>query len=317
MKQFSCEDAKVIDMVEYLASLNHYPAKVHGNNYWYLSPLRKETDASFKVERKKNVWYDHGNGKGGDLIDFGKLYHNCSTKELLQKLSQYHGRPVQFHSCGPPIGFSGVSGETPRNAGEKKETTESKIVVLDIRPLQAKTLFDYLKRRCIPLEIADKYCKEIDFLLYSKQHTVIGFANNSGGYELRNENFKGSSSPKNISFINNKTEQVAVFEGFFSFLSFATINKNQTAPLTNCLILNSLSFFEKSRPLMEQHNHVHLILDRDNAGMNNTKQALSWNPDKYIDRSEFYRGRKDLNEWLINHDKSLKLQQSPKHKRSF
>ena len=315
MKNMSCDDAKGIDMVEYLASLNHVPANIRGNNYWYLSPLREEKTPSFKVDRKKNVWYDHGNGKCGDLIDFGTLYHKCSIKELLEKLSQYNGRPVL--SFGPLINSGGVSSAASHKAGEKKETTEGKIVVLDTRPLQTKTLLDYLEKRCIPLEIANRYCKEVDFLLYSKQHTVIGFANNSGGYELRNENFKGSSSPKDISFVNNKTEDVAVFEGFFSFLSFATINKNLSAPLSNCLILNSLSFFEKSRSLMEQHNHVHLILDRDNAGMNHTKQALTWNPDKYIDQSEFYRGRKDLNEWLIHRDKSLKLQQPPKHKRSF
>jgi hypothetical protein len=138
---------------------------------------------------------------------------------------------------------------------------------------------------------------------------VIGFQNNAGGYELRSGNFKASSSSKDVTFFDNRTEQVAVFEGFFSFLSFQTINNNQHISLTNCLILNSLSFFEKCRPLMEQHKHVHLILDRDNAGRNCTRQALEWDKDKYIDRSEFYRGHKDLNDWLVHHHYSLKLSQ--------
>jgi hypothetical protein len=51
---------------------------------------------------------------------------------------------------------------------------------------------------------------------------------------------------------------------------------------------------------MEQYNRIHLLLDRDTAGSNATKKALGWNPDKYIDRSNFYHGRKDLNEWLIH-----------------
>jgi hypothetical protein len=100
-----------------------------------------------------------------------------------------------------------------------------------------------------------------------------------------------------------------VFEGFFSFLSFCTLNKKQQAPLTNCLVLNSLAFFEKCRPLMEQYKQVHLILDRDNAGMNRTRQALEWNRNKYIDRSDFYHGHKDLNDWLVHHHHSLKLSQ--------
>ncbi|HEY9256509.1 toprim domain-containing protein, partial [Chitinophaga sp.] len=164
-------------------------------------------------------------------------------------------------------------------------------------------------KRCIPVEIASRFCKEVDFLLYGKKHTVIGFQNNAGGYELRSENFKGSSAPKEITLVDNHTEQIAIFEGFFSFLSFCTINRNQQAPLTNCLVLNSLSFFEKSRPLMEQYKQVHLILDRDTAGVNHTRKALQWDGNKYIDRSDFYHNRKDLNDWLIQHHQSQRKSQ--------
>jgi DNA primase len=53
-----------------------------------LSPYREETTASFKVNRSMNRWYDFGDGKGGNIIDFGILYHNCSVKELLIKFSK-------------------------------------------------------------------------------------------------------------------------------------------------------------------------------------------------------------------------------------
>jgi hypothetical protein len=303
MKKLKCEQAKEIDLVDYLASLGHLPEKTSNHDYWYLSPLREEKTASFKVNRQKNVWYDHATDKGGDLIDFGTLYHNCSISELLDRLSGYQARPVlSFH---PPTVPGNLSGAKSR-VGEKKEATNSKIVVLDSRPLAAKELLNYLEKKCIPLEIASRFCKEVDFLLYGRKHTVIGFQNKSGGYELRSENFKGSSSPKDITFVDNRTDDVAVFEGLFSFLSFCTVNKNLTAPLTNCLVLNSLSFFEKSRSIMEPYSQVHLILDRDNAGIKCTKQALQWDRDKYIDRSDFYQGHKDLNDWLIHHQQSQK-----------
>lgn len=270
------------DLVDYLASLGYHPQNVSPPDYWFLSPFRDEKTASFKVNRQKNVWYDHAVGKGGDLIDFGTLYHNCSISELLARLSA----PVfSFH---PPTISGSLSDSNTRFAGEKKETTDNKIVVLDSHPLAANELLNYLQKRCIPLEIASRFCKEVDFLLYGKQHTVIGFQNIAGGYELRSENFKGSSSPKDITFVDNRTDDVAVFEGFFNFLSFCTVNKNLTAPLSNCLILNSLSFFEKSRSLMEPYRQVHLILDRDSAGKSCTKQALQWDGDKYIDRSDFW-----------------------------
>lgn len=312
MKQLSCEQAKQIDMVDYLSSLNHHPQRVHHQDFWYLSPLREERTASFKVNRILNVWFDFGIGKGGDIIDFSTLYHNCTISEALLKLSGFQNQPTL--SFQPPTVFVGPMVPSLCFAGEKKDSTESKIVVQGTRPLSANSLIEYLNKRHIPLEIASKYCQEVDFTLNGKQHTVIGFPNNSGGFELRNESCKGSSSPKDTTFIDNKTEHITVFEGFFSFLSFCTINKTGTFPITNSLILNSLSFLDKSRELLDKHLRVHLLLDQDAAGKTHTQKALDWNPNKYIDRSELYRGHKDLNDWLAHHQMQLQRNLQPKRR---
>ncbi|HET6254714.1 MAG TPA: toprim domain-containing protein [Puia sp.] len=299
MEKLLCAQAKELDLVDYLATLGYEPAKVRNQNYWYRSPFRDEKTPSFKVSRDLNVWYDHGSGQGGDLIDFGTLYYKCTVRELLNRLSEYRpGINPSFQQSSPSQLFG---------AGEKKDSSDSKIVILNTRSLTDRVLIEYLEKRGIPLDIAQRSCQEVDFRLYGKQQTVIGFPNRSGGYELRSEHFKGSSAPKDISFIDNRTEQIAVFEGFFNYLSFHTINKNQQAPLTNCLVLNSLSFLEKSRALMEQYSRVHLMLDRDAAGRTCTAKALQWHRDKYIDRSDFYQGRKDLNEWLIQREHSLEV----------
>jgi DNA primase len=294
MKQptISFQQARQIDLVQYLAHLGHHPQKVHGPDYWFLSPFRAEKTASFKVNTRLNIWYDHGDGRGGNLIDFGILYHHCTIPELLDRLSAYQ--------VNPSFSFQQPSHSRLMKTGEKEKSSGGKIMILDARPLAAQPLIDYLQTRKIPLDIAARSCKEVDFSLYGKRHTAIGFANRSGGYELRSEHFKGSSSPKDITFFDNRTEEIAVFEGFFNYLSFQTINRNGQAPLTNCLVLNSLAFLERSRPLMEQYSRIHLILDRDAAGRNLTGKALEWDRDRYIDRSDFYQGRKDLNEWLIH-----------------
>lgn len=299
MEKLSCAQAKELDLVDYLATLGYEPAKVKNQDYWYRSPFRDEKTPSFKVNRDLKVWYDHGSGQGGDLVDFGTLYYKCTVRELLDRLSE--------HRPGITSSFQQPYPSQPLGAGEKKNSPDSKIVIVDTRSLMDRVLIEYLEKRGIPLDIAQRSCREVDFRLYGKQQTVIGFPNRSGGYELRNEHFKGSSAPKDISFIDNSTEQIAVFEGFFNYLSFQTINKNQQAPLTNCLVLNSLSFLEKSRPLMEQHARIHLILDRDTAGRASTQKALQWGRDKYIDRSDFYQGRKDLNEWLIHRTHSREV----------
>lgn len=300
-------EAKQIDLIDYLAALGHYPKKVNNKDYWYVSPLREEKTPSFKVNRTMNAWYDHGIGKGGNLIDFGILYFNCSVSNFLEHLSQYQNTATSFFHQQVPS--HNLQASAASLADEKKETVnEGKIIILEARPLVEISLLKYLEKRHIPLAIAEKFCKEIDFLLYGKIKTVIGFQNNAGGYELRSPHFKGSSSPKEVTFFDHNKNHVNVFEGFFNFLSHQAINKNDAEPLTNFLVLNSLSFFLKERERMEQHQQIHLFLDRDSAGIKFTQQALQWSK-KYIDQSHAYKKYKDLNEFFIK-------QQEQRHKQS-
>lgn len=298
MEKLTCERAKQIDLIDYLALLGHQPRKVKNQDYWYLSPLRTEKTPSFKVNRKLNIWFDHATGEGGNLVDFGIRYFKCTVTELLERLSGPDTPSFSFHPQPSPTGH--LLAPYLSDAGEKKESAENKIVIVDSRVLADKSLLDYLSRRSIPTHIAACFCREVDFLLYSNKQTVIGFPNNAGGYELRNRNFKGSSSPKSITFIDNGARSLAVFEGFFNFLSWLTMKNKAGEPRTNFLVLNSLSFFVKSRSLMERHQEVNLYLDRDKAGMNQAREALAWNPDLYKDQSHLYGNHKDLNDWLIS-----------------
>ena len=201
-KVLTCKRAREIDLVDYLFTLGLDPQKIRGNDYWYLSPLRQEKEASFKVNRKLNVWYDFGIGKGGDIIDFGVIYHRLTIPELLQSLKQ---NDLSFHPHPVPT-------EKPFTAGEKE-----KIKVVEEREIVSEKLIAYLKeRRKISLDIARQFCKEMDFVLYDKKHTAIGFKNNAGGYELRSEYFKGSSSPKDITLIENNHSNNAQFLKDFS-----------------------------------------------------------------------------------------------------
>lgn len=84
----------------------------------------------------------------------------------------------------------------------------------------------------------------------------------------------------------------------FSFLSFHTFHQISSTNLTNFLVLNSLSFFEKSRHTTEQHQQINLYLDRGNAGLKHLQNALNHSK-KYIDKSDLYQGHKDLNDYLI------------------
>jgi len=306
MSKLNCAAAKELDLVDYLASLGHQPAKIKNQDYWYLSPFREEKTPSFKINRSLKIWYDHGLGMGGDLVDFGTLYYKCTIPELLERLSQQ--RPNKSLSFQPP------SPSTSPIAGEKKDANDGSIAVLDTRPISNNALVAYLEKRCIPLDIAQRTCLEVDFLLYSKKQTVIGFPNRSGGFELRSDHFKGSSAPKDITFIDNGAKEINVFEGFFNYLSIQAIDTNKEASMTNCLVLNSLSYLEKSRPLMEKHDRIDLFLDNDPAGRTHTQKAIQWSS-KYIDHAGPYHRHKDLNEWLK--DRGQARRQQLRRGRSF
>ncbi len=285
----TCAEANQIDLAEYLYSLGYQPEKIRNNNYWYQSPLRDEKTPSFKVNRTLNACYDFGLGQGGNLVDFGILYHHCNVPALLKKLPEiFSFHPQQTLTVQQPL----------PNTQRPNEALEPAIKVIAARPLKNPSLCRYLDDRKIPFEIAKKYCKEVDFELNGKQYFAIGFENKSAGFELRNRLFKGSSSPKDVTLINYPDcKNITVFEGFFSFLSYQTLQQKND-PLTNFLILNSLSFFEKSRLIMEEYRKINLYLDRDQAGLKHSQNALKWDM-KYIDRSHLYKKHKDLNDYLL------------------
>jgi hypothetical protein len=281
-QNISCEEIRKTDMVKYLSILGFEPKKISHGDYWYLSPLRDEKTPSFKINTKKNCWFDFGIGKGGNIIDFAILYHNCTVGEFLKMVQNdfyFHRQPVL-----EPI---------------KENEQESLIEILYDKTISSLVLIRYLHKRNIPLSVAEKYCSEIIYRLNNKTYAALGFKNDSGGYELRNEFFKGSNSPKDITRLKNKGKKVAVFEGFFDFLSFISLLSNKELKPVSFCILNSLSFFEKSRPFLEQHNSIHLYLDNDKAGINTASYAKSLN-EKYHDESTLYKNYKDLNDWVMN-----------------
>jgi len=287
-QQVSLEEAREIDLVDYLSALGYEPARIRNADYWYLSPLRNEKTPSFKVNRRLNRWFDHGLGKGGNLIDFGIAYNQCSVSDFLQKFRAglFVHQPVLDRSFQP------------------QQQPESRIQILRVKPLFSTTLLHYLSQRKIPLKIASEFCKEVVYELGGKQSHGIGIENNSGGYEIRSPFAKISSSPKDITVIDNGAKRVSVFEGFFDLLSFMAINEKEQLDAQNNVVLNSLSLFEKARPILETHNQVSLYLDRDEAGLDLTKHALSLS-EQYRDASALYSNHKDLNEWLVAKEKSL------------
>lgn len=284
-KKLTCKEANRIDIVDYLESLGYTPANVRGEHYWYVSmlPGRFENTASFKVNRKRNEWYDFGKNsgtKGGSLVDFGIEYHQCSISHLLTSLS------------GP----GGGSQIVPRNPSSLLKETVPQIIILEDKIIHSDQVISYIKSRRISLDVAHRYCREITFQCKGKTYQAVGLKNDKGGFELRNENLKLSSSPKAITFIDNGSDDVTSAEGLFDFLSYETINLGQSNPLTNFLILNGTGLLQAALLILANHDKKHLYWDYGPGGRNATQIAIDSGPG-YMDHSPLYRGYKDLNAW--------------------
>ncbi len=79
------DEAKRVRIVDFLAQLGHRAQYMKSEQYWYLSPLRKEVTPSFKVNDWLNEWYDFGEATGGDLVELGKYL--CGTKSVSEALA--------------------------------------------------------------------------------------------------------------------------------------------------------------------------------------------------------------------------------------
>ncbi|SKC18691.1 toprim domain-containing protein [Dyadobacter psychrophilus] len=223
-------------------------------------------------------------GQGGNLIDFGIEYFRCSVSDFLEKINV--GKAV-IHKSPRRI----LSSEPARN--------ESKLKILSVKPLFSLALFQYLSKRAISADLAEKHCQQVYFELSGKPYFAIGFKNDSGGYELRNAFLKISSTPKDITTIDNSSSRVCVFEGFFDFLSYKAMHAQSQLPDQSYMVLNSIALFNKALPKLRTYDQVQLFLDCDRPGQQLTRQAMASDP-RFEDASGFYKDYKDINEWLIS-----------------
>lgn len=258
-------------ITDFLQELGHQPTSVKGNNWWYLSPLRNEHTASFKVDVNKNVWYDFGLGKGGNLRTLVRILFHDSNHEL----SSFHFSETKNSKTKRP---------------EENCVTFSDITIMELTNL---SLLNYLKRRGISETIAAKYCKEIHYTYCGKRYYAVGFANRCGGFEIRNAYFKGCISPKDISIITHDGDCCHVFEGFIDFLSYVKLHCDCDA-----VVLNSVINVTKALNVLNKYQKVYCHLDNDEAGRNATMQIKRTCVSDVVDASSEYAESKDINEFL-------------------
>ncbi|GHT36658.1 DNA primase [Bacteroidia bacterium] len=255
----------------------------------YHSPYRKDSTASFKVDYNQNLWHDFGTNEGGSIIDLIMKMENCNFHEAASKLeSQLIGKPTSQCNVKP---YSQPNVATSQQ-GSPFSFHWDKVI-----PITHPKLIAWVQQRKIDLDLANRYCHEIHYQNQSGNCFSVGFKNDHDGYELSSPpNFKGCIAPKEITTIRNNRDACLVFEGFWDFLSYLTIQKQERTS-HDVAVLNSVVNTEKAMDFLKSHTKIYTYLDNDEGGRKATGLIKSANLTVY-NRSSQYAEYKDLNDFL-------------------
>lgn len=281
-----------ISILDLLSRLGYKPQKKVGKEHYFISMLREpESTPSFSVNDKVGYWFDHGLGKGGNIIDFGLLYWpGYSFAEVLEKITS-------------ETGANTIPYQRQKVAVKKPNYQILEIVDLGTN----KAITDYLQSRGIWLQ-AQGRLKEIYYWVENEQKHrktffAAGWQNESGSWEVRSISFQGSLGSKAISFVPGDEKHLAVFEGFIDYLSWLAENPFAR---NSVLVLNSLSMLKHGIKKAGPFKHVDTYFDNDPSGQAATiafRQAVP----QAQDRSYIYEGYNDYNDKLVAGNNSLEI----------
>ena len=291
MKEEDLSRIKQYPIVEYLERKGVKPVRKTPTYAMYRSPLREETHPSFKVDTEKNLWIDYGEGRGGSIIDLCMRMEGCTLSEAIHRLGQN----------ASDNGTSSFLNDFVPNNPQPVMAVNGARRLIGISDTLPPHFQEYLtKVRYINLEKAMPFLKCISYEVRSRLYQAIGFANLSGGYELRDDKtFKGTIAPKDITPIfTDRAEPVCIFEGFMDFLSFLSMKEEIT---NHCLVMNSVSNVARTiRYLNDRHlTHIRAFLDNDEAGRRAVQDFIKAGF-HVEDMNIHYKDFKDLNDFHVS-----------------
>lgn len=279
------QEASIVDLLRHLG---YEPVPRRGKEIMYHSMLRDNDQVpSFCVNDDLGVWFDHGTGKGGNIIDFGLAYwKGLGFKEVVSKIQQVLSlKPAETRSAAP-------TGSRPRSAVKIPNYVVEQVKPIGTHP----AVTGYLKSRGI-WEVARKCLSEVYYYMEDskglrKHFFAAGWQNELSAWEVRNKYFKGCLGHKAITFLPNHEKKAVIFEGFINYLSWKLEN-----PLADhsVIVLNSLSILGAGIAKSKSFSSLDVFFDRDNPGLLATKEFIKALP-YATDRSKVYEGFNDYND---------------------
>lgn len=259
------------------------------NGWLARAPWREDANPSLTITPNGRGWHDLSTGQHGSVIDMVMQHNGVGIDQACQILLRANSH------------FSFPEPDSECSGGREKGS----FTRFDVVPLQSKGLFAYLHNRCVNIEIAKLFLKEVHYSTKDPDDGrylyALAYGNDLGGYELRNSLKVGgklSKSPKGIStHLSLQNAPVVVFEGFFDMLSFATLCGEVRH---NYLTLNSIVNKEAAVEVLRSYEgKIYLSLDNDKGGEDATTYMMGQLPSAIDIRSRF-APCKDVNDYLCS-----------------
>lgn len=302
------EQARGLSLESFIKRLGYEEVrKGNAREAWFLSPLRAEKTASFKVDRKLNKWIDFGDGSKGDIVDFVRAYGprrgwgTLDVSQSLERIASIAGEQVNLQRRPTWHAGEGRGKSEPARTPARRDDT---FRIDRIGPLQYKKLIDYLRERKLHIGTAKEYLQQVVYTHTPSGRKYFGLTweNEAGGQEVRSPLFKtviGSKAPSLIEVkYPHTTAGTAIFEGMTDYLSHLQLLRKEA--MSRAIVLNGTGLYREAIELIKglpQQEPVRAYLQNDEAGLKTTVKLKEGLPQLEIQNHK-YAAYKDINDLL-------------------
>lgn len=252
--------------------LNHLgfkPVESNEKESFYLNIFISDSlkSKSFRLDHALDVWFDKSIGKGGNIIDFGKLYWpNLDKNGIHEKLRSFSANK-EYH-------YMFAVNEKSRR--KRRPVKLPQYQIERIRQLGITSEVSAFLQEAGLWEIADSNLVEVHYYVRDEKgkrrdFCAAGWPNENGGWEVYAKNFKSCIGPKGMSIFQASTRNITIFQEFTDYLK----NRDKLYSIySSILVLNSPQFLSAAIKRVSKYKNITFYVDEKREGYGETKLQI-------------------------------------------
>lgn len=222
---------------------------------------------SFRLDHALDVWFDKSIGKGGNIMDFGKLYWPNLDKNAVQEKLRSFPANKEYHYMFPV-------NEKPRR--KRRPVKLPHYQIERIRQLGITSEVSAFLQEAGLWEIADSNLVEVHYYVRDEKgkrrdFCAAGWPNENGGWEVYAKNFKSCIGSKGMSIFQASTRNITIFQEFTDYLK----NRDKLYALySSILVLNSPQFLSAAIKRVSKYKNITFYIDEKREGYEEAKLQI-------------------------------------------